>query len=143
MKNWVLTLLLACGVCALSFGSFYVINREPPGLRKAAREGDAMEWLRVEFRLTDAQYAAITQLHAKYGVTCNEHCSRIMAAEKRGAPRAEISALENECVRSMTEHFRAVAALMAPKQGERYLALVMPRIHDYDHRGAPDVEVRR
>ena len=65
-----------------------------------------------------------------------------MAAEKRGAPHAEVVALEGECVRSMTEHFRRVAALMPAREGERYLALVMPRILDYDHRGAPNVQVR-
>jgi hypothetical protein len=28
---------------------------------------------------------------------------------------------------------------MAPEQGRRYLALVLPKIADFDHRAAPDL----
>lgn len=142
MKNWVLTIAIALVACAASFGAFYVLNREPPALRAAARAGDAMEWLRAEFKLTDEQYAAIKKLHDDYGSVCSQHCSAIMAAEKRGAPRGEVTALENECVKSMTEHFRRVAGLMSAQEGERYLAIVMPRVKDYDHRGTPNLEAR-
>jgi hypothetical protein len=143
VKNWLLTAAIAIAVCVASFGAFYAVNREPAAMREAAREGDALEWLRVEFKLSDAQFAAIKRLHADYGGTCARHCAAIMAARERQAPAAEIAGLESECVRSMKDHFERVAALMAPDQGRRYLALVLPRIEDYDHRGAPNVEVRR
>lgn len=139
MKNWILTLCLALGACGLSFGAFYWVNREPAELRAVAREGDAMEWLRLEFQLNEDQFAAIKQLHEDYGVICAQHCSAIMAAEQRGAPKGEIARLENHCVQSMGEHFHRVAALMSPVQGQRYLAVVLPRINDYSHRGAPNV----
>lgn len=142
MKNWFVTLVAALGVCCASFAAFYALNREPAALRAAARDGDAMEWLRVEFKLTDAQYAAIKQLHQQYNVVCANHCNAIMAAETRHAPAADVAALENECVQSMTDHFHRVAALMASDQGSRYLAIVMPRIHDYDHRGAPNMRAQ-
>lgn len=142
MKNWLLTLVIALAACALSFGAFYAMNREPAGLRAAARAGDALEWLRADFKLTDAQYAAIKQLHDEYGTVCARHCDAIMTARKRGAPPAQIAALENECVQSMTDHFQRVAALMAPEQGRRYLAIVLPRVHDYDHRGTPNLQAR-
>jgi hypothetical protein len=142
VKNWLLTIAVAFAVCALSFGAFYAINREPAELRAAARQGDALAWLRVEFKLSDGQFAAIKQLHEDYGRVCSEHCAQIMAAEKRHAPATEIATLENTCVQSMAEHFQRVAGLMSPEEGRRYLSMVMPRIHDYDHRGAPDVEVR-
>lgn len=142
MRNWLLTLAFAVAACAVSFGAFYFANREPTAVRAAAREGDAMEWLRVEFKLSAAQYAAIKQLHERYGTTCATHCNAITAAQQRHAPAAEIAGLENECVRSMSEHFERVAALMSPSEGKRYLSIVLPRIHDYDHRGAPNVQVR-
>ena len=106
VKNWLLTLVLAFGACALSFGAFYTLNREPAEGRAALRDGDALEWIRAEFKLSDQQYAAIKQLHERYGSVCNAHCSAIMTAEKRGAPAEEIRALENNCVQSMTEHFQ-------------------------------------
>lgn len=142
MRNWLLTLILAAAVCAGSFAAFYAWNREPASVREAARHGDALEWLRAEFHLTDKQFAAIKTLHEEYGTQCASHCAAIMAAEKRGAPPAEVTALENACVRSMSEHFRAVAALMAPDEGTRYLQMVLPRIDDYDHRGAPNLQAR-
>ncbi len=142
MRNWLVTLGLALAACAVSFGVFYGVNREPPTLRAAARDGDPMAWLKVEFKLTDAQFASIKELHEQYGTVCGEHCAAIMAAQKRHAPRVEITALETECVQSMTDHFRKVASLMAPAEGQRYLAMVMPRINDYEHRGAPNLQGR-
>ena len=142
MKNLLLTLGIAAAACALSFGVFYAVNREPADVRRAVSEGDALAWMRAEFRLSDAQFAAIKQLHEDYRAVCAGHCAAIMAAEKRGAPHAEVAALEKTCVDAMTAHFRRVAALMPPGQDERYLAIVLPRIADYDHRGAPNVQVR-
>lgn len=142
MRNLLFTLGIVAAACALSFGVFYAVNRDPVELRRAVREGDAMAWLRAEFQLDEAQFAAIKKLHDDYRGVCAEHCAAIMAAEKRGAPRAEVAALERTCVDAMTEHFRRVAALMPAGQGERYLAIVLPRIADFDHRGAPNVQVR-
>jgi hypothetical protein len=64
-----------------------------------------------------------------------------MDARERKAPAAEVAALERSCVDSMAAHFRRVAALMPPSQGERYLELVLPRIAGYTHLGAPSVQV--
>lgn len=142
MRNWLLTLGLALAVCAGSFGAFYALNRPPAALRAAAESGDALEWMRVEFKLTPTQFEQIKRLHDAYGAVCSQHCAAIMAAENRGASRAEVASLENVCVTSMTEHFQRVAAIMSPAEGKRYLAYVLPRVHDYDHRGAPDLRVR-
>lgn len=142
MKNWILTLLFTLGAAAASFGAFFAMNKAPAPVQAAARTGDALEWLRVEFKLTDAQYAAIRRLHEQYGKVCAVHCAAIQSAEQRRAPRAQIAALENRCVESMTEHFQRVAAIMSPAQGRRYLAIVMPRVHDYDHRGAPNLRAQ-
>jgi hypothetical protein len=100
-----------------------------------------MAWLRVEFGLTDEQFTAVRKLHEDYSVTCGEHCAAIMDARERKAPAAEVAALEKTCVEAMTGHFRQVAALMPPDQGERYLATVLPRIAGYAHQGAPNMRV--
>jgi len=141
MKNGLIALLVVLLAGALSFGVFYAMN-DAPAVRRAAREGDAMAWLQAEFHLTEAQFAAIKKLHADYGRQCSEHCRAIMEARHRGASKAEQAALEKVCVDSMTEHFRKVAALMSPGEGERYLAIVLPRIQDYHHEEAPTVQVR-
>lgn len=138
MKNFWLTLALVIGAGAVSFGAFYVIN-DAPAVRRAAREHDAMAWLRAEFHLNDAQFAAIKRLHDGYGRECARHCAAILAARERRAPAAEVAGLERVCVESMTEHFRKVAALMPPGEGERYLAIVLPRVAGYDHEGAPNL----
>lgn len=141
MKNFLLTLAVLLAAAVASFGVFYVMN-DLPEVRRASREGDAMAWLQAEFQLDGAQFAAIKKLHDDYGAQCGEHCMAIMAAKRRHAPPAEVASLEKICVDSMTVHFRRVAALMPEGQGERYLAIVLPRVADYDHTGAPNVQVR-
>jgi hypothetical protein len=139
MKNFLITLGIALAACAAAFSVFYVLNDEP-GLRRAAREGDAMTWLRMEFRLNDEQFAAIKKLHEDYGTICAGHCSAILDARKRSAPPAELALLEKTCVDAMTAHFRRVATLMPPAEGERYLATVLPRVAAYDHSAAPNLQ---
>lgn len=141
MKSVLRLLGLMMAACALSFGVFYLLN-DDASLRRAAREGDALAWLRTEFHLDDAHFAAIKRLHEDYGKVCVGHCAAIMAARERSAPPAELAALEAQCVASMQTHFRQVAALMPKAESERYLALVLPRIADYDHAAAPTVQVR-
>ena len=142
MRNRFITFALALAACAAAFVAFYAANRGSAAWRRAVRERDAMAWLQAEFRLDGAQYAAIRQLHVEFEKRCAEHCERIMAAQRRHDSRAEIAVLEATCVREMREHFRKVAALMPPGEGERYLAIVLPRIADYDHRGPPTVRAR-
>jgi hypothetical protein len=141
MKNLWLTFLVVLAAAAASYGAFYVIN-DAPEVRRAARNNDAMAWLRAEFRPTDAQFAEIKKLHDAYGSQCAEHCSAIMEARDRSAPADEIATLEAVCVNSMSEHFHEVAKLMSPEQGKRYLSLVLPRVSGYAHHGAPTVQVR-
>jgi hypothetical protein len=139
MKNLLITFAVALVACAAAFGVFYAMN-DQPALRQAVREGDAMGWLREEFHLNDAQFAAVKKLHADYNVVCADHCAAIAAAKQRGASSSELAALEKKCVDAMTTHFRQVAALLPPGEGERYLALVLPHVQDYDHHGAPNLQ---
>lgn len=142
MKNVLLTLGAALLVCAVGFGAFFLAN-DVPALRRAARENDAMTWLRTEFHLDAGQFAAVKQLHEDYAKVCGEHCAAIMAARERKAPATEVAALEKACVDAMAGHFRRVAALMPGTEGQRYLATVLPRIAGYDHAAAPTVQATR
>jgi len=141
MKNFLLVGGAALAAGVLAFGAFYMMSDEP-ALHRAAREGDAMLWLRTEFRLDDGQFGAVKKLHDDYSAACGEHCAAIMASRERGAPAAEVAALERVCVEAMTQHFKQVAALMPAGQGERYLATVLPRVAGYDHASAPNLRVR-
>jgi len=142
MKNVLVTLGLILAVCAGAFGASYAVNREPAELRRAAQANDAMEWLRSDFHLNPVQFAAIRKLHQDFAVECSAHCAAIMAARRRHDPPDAVARLEDACVRAMTGHFHRVAALMPPGEGRRYLAIVLPRIADYGHGGAPNLRVR-
>ena len=141
MKNLLITLGVLAAACAAAFAVFFALNGNA-AMHAAARENDAMAWLRTEFRLDGTQFTAIKQLHEEYSVGCGAHCMAIMAARERRAPAAEIAALEKTCVDAMTAHFRRVAALMPPAEGQRYLATVLPRIAGYAHAGAPNLQVK-
>jgi hypothetical protein len=140
MRNFLITLGIVLGACTAAFGIFYGLS-DDRAMHEAAREGDAMAWLRVEFRLNDAQFAAIKRLHDDYSVVCSKHCAAIVAARERQAAPDDVAALEKICVDAMTAHFRQVAALMPPAEGHRYLATVLPRVNDYSHHGAPNLRV--
>ena len=139
-RNLLLTVLLAAALAVLAFGVAYIASGDR-ALRVAARQGDALEWLRVEFALDAERFAAVRRLHEEFSIECSAHCAAIVAARERSAPAAEIVALEEHCVGAMTTHFRQVAARMEPAQGERYLALVLPRIRGHSHQGAPSVRL--
>ena len=141
MKNKLMMGLLVLAVSVAAFGVGYAVNSRP-ALHRAAGENDAMTWLRTEFQLNDAQFAAIKKLHDEYGVVCGEHCTAIMAARARAASSVELAALEKTCVEAMTGHFKNVAALMPAEQGKRYLAAVLPRVNGHDHAAAPNVQVK-
>ncbi len=126
-----------------------------PALHAAATKGAAMEWLRADFHLSDAQFAEIQQLHAAYAGTCEAHCRMIQEATKArnelaaaGGDQAAMAATNSKlqevrlvCETAITAHVRKVAALMSPEDGRRYLAMVLPKIADFDHTAAPDLHL--
>ena len=125
-----------------------------PALHQAARQGDAMVWLRREFHLTDAQYAAIERLHSAYNGTCEEHCRMIQEAMTardalRAAHPADAEAvaaadrhlrdLSARCETALLRHLEEVAALMSPEDWRRYLNTMRPLVAKFDHSGAPNL----
>jgi hypothetical protein len=146
-----LVLVLAAGAGAVCY--HFSCDRTA---HAAARDGDVMGWMRHEFCLNEAQYAEILRLHAQHSAVCAQHCAAVraareqVAAAKRSAAGPALAAAEQELqqaeavCRAATEvHVRRVAAAMAPEQGMRYLALVLPRLSSLDHEGPPNPRLDR
>ncbi len=134
--------LLSCALIAVvaglaSFGlTRWVAARQAPA--------DEMAWLRKEFALSASQADAIASLHARYGPVCDEHCANVMATRQRlaglapGTPAhaeatAQMEKLAQVCSESTRRHLEAVAALMDPAQGARYLALIGSKVAAHNH----------
>ncbi len=150
-----LTVLL---LAAAATGFFCFRMSVDPALHAAARKGDSMEWLCADFHLSKEQFAAVKQLHDSYAPSCEEHCRVIQQATKArqalvsaasgdaaalAAAESRLVELRTSCETALTRHVRQVAAEMSPADGERYLALVLPRITNFDHLAAPDLSLNR
>jgi hypothetical protein len=155
MKYLFSTIGLVAGM-ALAVGFFaYRASGDGP-VAAALQRKDAMEWLRTDFNLTEVQFAKIKQLHDAYSTVCEEHCRQIReAAQARVALRDSVNPdpsllaaadrrveqLRLVCESAIATHVRQCAAEMSPAAGQRYLALVLPKIKDFDHQAAPDVHL--
>ena len=154
MKHLLATLCLI-GAGAAAAGLLAYRLGGDPALHDAAKNRDAMEWLRADFHLSDRQLAEIQRLHDGYTGSCEEHCRRIQEAMRlqrsllaaHADPKAigectrRLQELRSICEAAMARHVRQVAAVMSPKDGRRYLDLVLPKIADFDHRAAPDLHL--
>ena len=127
-----------------------------PDVKAAVQNRDALEWLRADFDLSDAQFARIKELHESYSVVCAEHCLAIQRAARArdqlakatqtGSPALvaadqRLQELRQICETAIAAHVRECASHMSPASAERYLALVLPKIADFDHRAPPDLQL--
>jgi hypothetical protein len=102
-----------------------------------ARPTDDLAWLRLEFRLSDADLARVRELHDGYLPKCRDFCERIgagnlelqaMLASGTNEPAAierkllEIGEHRARCQAAMLQHFQDVSRVMPLEQGRRYLA---------------------
>lgn len=156
MKHRLATLGLVVAV-ALATGLLAFRAGSEPDVQRALAGRDALAWLRADFDLTDAQFARIQQLHDAYSVVCEEHCRQIQEAtralQSAKASRADplaVTAAERRleqvrltCETAIATHVRQCAGEMSPAAGARYLALVLPKIKDFDHVAPPDVQLGR
>ncbi len=143
MRRLVTFIALVVAVAATAYGltRYYSANRRP---------ADQWTWLRREFQLDGAQLAHIQALHEAYQPVCADHCSRIMAASARLAALEQAGrkdtpeylatlgdwkTIKRECNAATFKHLQAVAAVMSPAQGRRYLDMMVPRIVRADHIG--------
>jgi hypothetical protein len=144
-------------IVLLAAGTGYVEYRLTcdGALHAAALKGDTMEWLRTDFHLSDAKLSEIRQLHDAYAGSCEEHCRMIQEATRARraleaahgdkaameAANERIQALRSLCEGAIAAHVRKVASLMSPDDGRRYLALVLPKIANFDHTAPPDLRL--
>lgn len=126
--------LLATG----GFVGFYYLGMA--SCRAMMREPQPeLAWLKKEFKLSDAEFARISQLHAAYLPRCAERCRVIeeqnqklrellaqatnMTPEIEGVLAARAT-MRAHCEAEMMKHFLDVSRTMPPEQGRRYLAWV-------------------
>jgi len=98
-----------------------------------------LAWLKHEFKLSDAEFARILELHQAYVPNCRERCARVeelnekltkaIGATTQLTPEieqllAERARTRADCQTEMLKHFFEVSHTMPPEQGKRYLAWV-------------------
>lgn len=126
--------LLAAGVAI--FAAAYFLAHHICA-RQINNPADDLDWLRQEFRLSEAELARVRQLHDGYLPECVEMCRQI-AAKKRELedvltggtnlvaevePKLiQLGELRARCQARMLQHFVEVSHAMPPEQGRRYLA---------------------
>ena len=137
----VLIFILCTGLAA---GAAFMITRWA-GAEKTLPVEEQLRWLKAEFRLSEAQVAAIKVLHEDYVPECRRHCGKIQEARKAAGAaaknaagggagaEAELRRVETVCRDATRGHLLRVAAVMEPSQGERFIALVLPKLGDQKH----------
>lgn len=154
MKHLISTLgLLAAVAGTTGFIAFRASGDSQ--VAQALAKNDTMEWLRADFELTDEQFATVKKLHDSYSVICEEHCREIMRAlrarnelKTSRADAAALAAADHRieelrllCESAIATHVRECAKYMPAEAGARYLALVLPKIKDFDHHAPPDLRL--
>ena len=157
MRYFLGTLALIVAVAGVTCGLAFHFSGDPE-LKAAVAKRDALEWLRADFELTDAQFVKIKQLHDSYSVVCEKHCMDIMEATRarndlKASPAADAAAISGAdkrveelrriCETAIAAHVRQCAAEMSPASRNRYLALVLPKIADFDHQAPPDLRLNK
>jgi len=136
MRKPAVILAGALFIAAVVFaGAFYCAHYVC--VQRGATATDDLDWLRMEFHLSDAELTHIRELHEGYLPKCSDNCI-LIAAKKRelsqaiavgtnsaatiDALRGQVVALRQKCQGEMLAHFEEVSRAMPPKQGQRYLA---------------------
>jgi hypothetical protein len=147
MKRGVLILVAGLAAAAVAYGGVYLARTDEV---RSMRQSDSPElaWLKEEFRLNDAEFRRISELHAAYLPQCREMCRKIYEANLRlhelladanqvtpdiDAALAEVAGLRTECQRMMLDHFFTVGQTMPPPQRRRYQSWVNEKIFMPDH----------
>ena len=155
MKHFLATVTLLIAAAGIAGVVSFRLASEPD-VREALQKRDALAWLRTDFHLDEAQFAAIRKLHESYSKVCEKHCRAIQDAMTacdtlRAAASSDAKAIEAAerrvqelrvvCETAIAAHVRHVAAEMSPAEGQRYRALILPKIADFDHHAPPDVKL--
>ncbi len=138
MKKGAIVLLLGLLLGTAGFSGFYYFGTA--SCRNMMREPQPeLAWLKKEFKLSDAEFARISQLHAAYLPQCAKRCQRIEEQNRKlrqlftqatnitpeiQALLAERARTRADCEAEMMKHFLEVSRTMPPEQGRRYLEWV-------------------
>ncbi len=138
MKKGPVILLLGLFLATAGFSGFYYFGTA--SCREMMREPQPeLAWLKKEFKLSDAEFARISELHAAYLPQCAARCQRIEEVNQKlkqlfaqaSTVTPEIQTMLNErarmradCEAEMMKHFIAVSKTMPADQGRRYLQWV-------------------
>ena len=148
VKRVIVILLLGAGLSLGGYLGSYLAKTAP---RRAVLSSEApeLEWLKIEFKLGDEEFARISRLHEAYLPQCAQRCAaidakhqemtRLLAGADTVTPEiekaiADAARLRAECQTAMLKHFCEVSRAMPPAQGKRYLDWVKERtfLPDYD-----------
>lgn len=133
-------LILGSGVivAVIAYYCFYLAGTSGPRTWLQSRQPELV-WLKQEFKLSDAEFARLSQLHEAYLPLCKERCrlirqmndnlGQLLATTSDVTPAvesalAERAKMRSECQTVMLKHFFEVSRTMPPEQGKRYLAWV-------------------
>lgn len=135
MSRFSKLLLITVAAGAVSFGAYFSWSVAPVRAMECAHD-PGMEWLRREYHLDDNQFNVIGKLQADYVPRCREMCAHVAAGRAKvrelshgdgrmtpalGAALHDEALLEAECRSAMFAHVHAIAAVMNPADGRRYL----------------------
>src|ERR1051326_8468672 len=131
MKKGVLILVLGLLAAAAAYGCMYFVCTSASRSLKRS-ETPELAWLKAEFKLSDAEFKRVSELHAAYLPQCRDKCREIDAQNVKlqtllsdatnmtpeiTAALAENSRLRSECQSMMLRHFSQVSRTMPPEEG--------------------------
>lgn len=141
MKRALIILLAGLALGTATYFLCFRMATQP--MRQVASVENELAWLAMEFRLTPEQTLQVKALHSAYEPRCMEMCrkiaennvqlDRLIAAKREFTPEMDrllrdSAEIQIECRRDMLTHIYAVAAVMPPEQGERYIGLLKMQV---------------
>jgi hypothetical protein len=128
----VVALLVGAGTLALTQRGFLA----PEDPKEAG-----LRWLKKEYRLDEATFERVRQLHEEYYSKCDNMCREISAADRpllnrmraQSEPVTDDLAREqelcSECEKSTETHLRKVAELLPKEQQQHFLDDILGAVH--------------
>ena len=142
MKRGFVILSLGVIVAAAAYACTVFICTAPSRSIERSAQPE-LAWLKDEFKLSDAEFKRIAELHAAYLPKCGELCTKIAEQNARlekllsnatnstpeiEAAFAEQARLQADCRTQMLRHFFEVSHTMPPEQGRRYMAWIEEKV---------------
>lgn len=136
MRKPLLIIIAVLLLGAVLFGGAFFCARYVC-VQRMAQSTDDLDWLRLEFHLSEAELDKVRMLHEGYLPICEKNCQAIAAKKRELAKafavgtnstatldglRAQVAELRSKCQSEMLAHFEEVSLAMPPEQGQRYLA---------------------